>query len=245
MSFIEVARAALDQALTKWQRQTSLSNHRRVKLADSIDALVYYTLAMWHVLSVFELDELVWLCFKKSERFDYDAKTWFTVTIAYWLSSSIRNIQQLAQHLRGYDNDYTITPLIYLTFITYGYCSEYYKGALLLVNLHYATDAVYHVCGICWIGGWKGACLWSFRVWSLLFVTTRVIILEWSFHTNDTFFCIVQVALSIWLFWSFTVLHLAKLGYIKSERNFNASGELKLKTPRLFRPWIKKKSNDK
>ena len=106
--------------------------------------------------------------------------------------------------------------------------AEYYKGALLLVNLHYATDAVYHVCGICWIGGWKGACIWSFRVWSLLFVTTRVIILEWSFHTNDTFFCIVQVALSIWLFWSFTVLHLAKLGYIKSERNFNASGELKV-----------------
>ena len=154
MSFIEVARAALDQALTKWQRQTSLSNHRRVKLADSIDALVYYTLAMGHVFSVFELDELVWLCFKKSERFDYDAKTWFTVTIAYWLSSSIRNIQQLAQHLRGYDNDYTITPLIYLTFITYGYCSGRWMNGLILRDICFLpTPALQSTT--------KALCYWS------------------------------------------------------------------------------------
>ena len=130
MCFIEVARAGLDQALTKWQRQLSLSNHRRVKLADSIDSLVYYTIALYHVLSVFQLDALIWTCFKENATFDYNAKTWFTVTIAYWLSSSIRNVQALAQHVRGYDNDYTITPLIYLTFIIYGYCS----GTLVNLN---------------------------------------------------------------------------------------------------------------
>ena len=36
---------------------------------------------------------------------------------------SIRNIQRLFEHLRGFDNDYSITPLIYLAFTIYAYFS--------------------------------------------------------------------------------------------------------------------------
>jgi len=129
----------IDTALTRLQRQIKMSNHRRIKLADSTDRLIYYTAAIYHASTLFNLDDLIWSCFKQNQNLDYECKVWFIITIAYWLSSSIRNVQNLGQHLRGYDVDYTITPLIYLTFISYAYFSEYHKGALLLTNLHYAT----------------------------------------------------------------------------------------------------------
>ena len=93
------------------------------KLADSTDSLIYYSAAIYHASALFKLDDLIWSCFKQNQNLDYECKVWFIITIAYWLSSSIRNVQNLGQHLRGYDVDYTITPLIYLTFISYAYFS--------------------------------------------------------------------------------------------------------------------------
>ena len=41
-----------------------------------------------------------------------------------------------------------------------------------------------------------------------------------------------MLVISIWLFWSFLILHLAKLGFIKSDRNYS-NGELK-----VFYLWL-------
>ena len=48
-----------------------------------------------------------------------------------------------------------------------------------------------------------------------------------SFNTDDTLFCVCMVVVSIWLFWSFAVLQLAKLGFIDSARNYS-DGEIKV-----------------
>ena len=42
-----------------------------------------------------------------------------------------------------------------------------------------------------------------------------------------------MLIISIWLFWSFLILHLAKLGFIKSDRNYS-NGELKVNSRILF-----------
>lgn len=120
---------------------------------------------------------------------------------------------------------------------------------------------VYHLFGIFWIFGCKYLYLYTFRLWSFLFVASRVVIIEWrngiyymwysitpihhpvwksvqniikrsqwsysTVNNEDIYFCCIMLIISIWLFWSFLILHLAKLGFIKSDRNYS-NGELKV-----------------
>ena len=63
-----------------------------------------------------------------------------------------------------------------------------------LINLR----KVYHLFGIFWIFGCKYLYLYTFRLWSFLFVASRVVIIEWrnGIITCDTM-CIIKTGLEI------------------------------------------------
>ena len=83
----------------------------------------------------FDPAELFWQVLERTTAFDYSTKQWYIGTLAFWLSSSIRNLQLLLQRLAGVDNDYTLTPLIYLASVTYAYFSGKWFFALTLSDV--------------------------------------------------------------------------------------------------------------
>jgi len=157
----------------------NLSNNRKEKLSNSLSAVVYYTLILIFAANHFD-DELFYSLSRKKNTFRLFEKSWFIIQMAYWLSTAIRNLQHLIEKFtKQIDCDHSTTPFIYLFFSVYAFTSDYYSGGMILITSHYITDLVYHLFGIFWIFGWKYLYLYTFRLWSFLFVASRVVIIEW------------------------------------------------------------------
>lgn len=241
--FIEALRSIVDYFIIKLQRKLNLSNNRNEKLAYSFSCIIYYTIGSIYSISYFSWNYLFSITQARSQIYFFE-KFWFISQIGFWFSSVVRNLQKLfVKFTKNIDNDYSATPLVYFFFFIYGYASHYASAAMVLITLHYLTDIIYHSVGIFWIFGLKGMCQLAFRVWTFSFIGMRLIIFEWSNNLDDYLFRCICGIISIWLTWSFIVLQLAKLGLVESTRNFKNSGEISLKTPRLFRPWLKKKTS--
>lgn len=235
ISGVETVRSLVDWIIFKIQRKVNLSNSKKEKLCTTITLLPFYSIAIIVLL----LRGCSWKgLLNKQTQLKPETKQYYLIQVAFWFSCSIRNIEAyFKKYSGGAENDKcSKAALLYLISCLIGYCSVYAEDGIILLCCQYITELCYQLYRILWIFDWDWSLNKMFLIWSAVFIMCRIGLIWWTFMVGAVFIPIFFI--QVYLLWSFTVLQLAKCGLIQSQRNYS-NGEVLLKTPRIFRPWLK------
>lgn len=113
--------------------------------------------------------------FSTSFLLDREVKIYYLLQLAFWFSSSIRNVEAyFKRYQSGAESEYcSKAALLYLLSCLMGFLTNHSEGGVILISIQYLSELSYQTYRLLWIFGWEKSFNVALLMWSIIFVFCR------------------------------------------------------------------------
>lgn len=164
--------------LDRTARKLHLSKIKHSKFNESGQLLTFYIASLAMALDLLRRDRAIRSSFSETiggtqVDMTYGVKLFFIVQIAYWLHCFPEFYLQRVRKEEVSQRTYYIT--FYLASFLAAYLFNITRLTLVLVVLHYAAEAAFHMARVLYFRQSQDLYPLAFRIWNILFVAARLI----------------------------------------------------------------------
>lgn len=213
--------------LDRSARKLHLSKIKHSKFNESGQLLTFYLLSFVWAIELLRRDRSTKTSFMdtisgQQDEMSYGLKLYFIVQIAYWIHCFPEFYLQRVRKEETSQRAFYVS--LYLVSFIGAYLLNITRFALVLVALHYAAEATFHLARLLYFRQSNDLYPWAFKVWNATFVTSRLISITLSVLVlalglgTKTFPTLIRyiilffiIVLQIHLMWKYLVFHLGKM----------------------------------
>lgn len=164
--------------LDRSARKLHLSKIKHSKFNESGQLLTFYILSLVGALEIFRRERSTKLSISETiggpqDEMTYGVKLYFIVQIAYWLHCFPEFYLQRVRKEELTQRAFYVS--LYLASFLGAYLFNITRFSLILVVLHYASEATFHLARILYFRQTNDLHPLIFRIWNVLFVAARLI----------------------------------------------------------------------
>jgi len=174
-----------DYFLEKYSKRFHLSKTKHSRFHDSAHLLIWFVCSSIYSINIIinhnMLADLssIWTSYPET-LMPWEVKAFMIVQISYWLHSypelyfhKVRK-DELFYRIRYYS--------LHLIFVLFAYILHLWKLSILLISLHYVTEATFHLSRLTDFADKKQLFNFSSNCWTAMFTFTRIITIVSSFY---------------------------------------------------------------